>query len=140
MLIKIIVLLISTLLSVIGIVKLNKLPDDKFSAKGNVNRIYIYPSIGGLFDFLAFYFIGAYLTSIENKPIEIGIGFNIAMIVDIIYAPICFYTSYKLKRRLKDNDKYDKYDIDIFWQLELLIYTVISKSFFMTMEATWLWR
>ena len=92
--------IISLFTAVFSIIKINNLPNRKFSIKGNYGRIAIYSSIGAVLDLLM-----AVITIIFCGVGDFGTGieFMMALIVMIVYTPICLISSHKLKRRMNDH-------------------------------------
>lgn len=131
MLIKLICLLISVALSILGIAKLNTLPNKKYTQKEHFRTIAVFSSIGCFYDIVMFIVIIQLI-----PPGEYGTGVEvIAMIaVLMIYMPACLITSRRLKCRMKEfEDK--KYDVN---RMNSLNCSVVFKIMFIIVETIWL--
>ena len=131
MTIKLICMLISIVLGILGITTLNRLPNKNKTPKENFWRIAVFSSIGCFYDMIMFVVIARVI-----PPGEYGTGAEvIAMIVVLLgYMPACIITSKRLKSRMKEYEN-AKYDVN---KMNSLNCSVIFKVMFIMMEMIWL--
>ena len=130
MLTKILFLALSTVIAIISIVSLNKLPNNSFSSKGNYWRISIYSTCGAFVDFVLFWIIVCC-----TPPGEYGTGIEVVTLclTLILYGVPCAITSHRLKKRMQ---KYNNmYNVSRINGLNL---SVIFKAMFIFVETIWL--
>ena len=131
MFLKLVCLIISVVLSVLGIVEINRVPIQKYSLHKNYWRVVFFSSIGCFYDIIMFIVLGKVI-----PPGEYGTGLEIfaIIIVLILYAPACIITSCRLKRRMHQfNDV--KHNVS---KMNALNCSIVFKIMFIMLETIWL--
>lgn len=131
--VKLIFLSLSFFIALLGIDKLNKLPDEINLSKKEYRKKSLCLYISCFYDIIMFYFLGSYLS-----PLNLDVGFEFFLIVIIIsiYAFLCYHTIYKLKHRIKGYED-NKYLLLI---IKVLKNTIFFKALFIFVEIVWLGR
>lgn len=129
--IKLLFLIVSLFSGIFCIIQLNRLPDEKIEPNGNYWRVAIYSSISGFYDVIM---IVVLCQLIPEGNYGTGYEFMAALLILIIYTPVCFITSFKLKRRMRGYNG-DKYDVR---RINALNSTIPFKALFVLVEVVWM--
>lgn len=130
--VKLICMLVSVVITVYGVHKLNTLPCDKYTVKGNYIRADLYPGVGMFYDIIMSFIL--WLCVIPEG--EYGSIFTVTVpFIPLLLYPYCAIVHYKLKKRMREynEEKYKRWVLS-----DATLEAPIAKMFLFFFISVWL--
>ena len=129
LIIKLMLLIVSIVLGIVGCFTLYKLPDDRFSLKKNYLRISIFSNLSSIIDFIMFWIVVSFIPPGDYSSLAAGM---VCPIILVIYGIPCIAISLRLKKRFLHLK-----GVNVA-RMNGLNYSVVFKIMFFFVETFWL--